>query len=353
MTKLVNNKSNINRYTQFLHQIIPEANESDFFSLLRHIDALCLSETRLGYAESPQDEPLRVGLEPYLKFATSTIERVEPSVDSSYFSLLINHFGLLGPNGPLPLNITEYAFEKLYHDDNPSLPLFLNFITHRLALFFYRAWADVQPTVSLDRIAGRKFEDYFASLIGSGPARFRKKGKVSDHVLYFLSGHFSRSNRDLEGLCKILSCYFNVPIKISENSFQWIKLDAGESLTLHNVVQKRTMQLSNFLGMATLGIQHSFRITMGPVDNGTYSLFLPEGLYCEQLIYLVERYLGLEFCWDLNLILAREDISGVWLGDYHRLGLSTWLGYYNDQHDCAALIFTPVKLKAFLQIKNA
>jgi type VI secretion system protein ImpH len=54
-------------------------------------------------------------------------------------------FGLLGPNGALPLHLTEYARERAQHHGDPTFQRFLDTLTHRFALLFYRAWAEAQP----------------------------------------------------------------------------------------------------------------------------------------------------------------------------------------------------------------
>ncbi len=88
--------------------------------------------------------------------------------NSALHEVSILSFGLFGPNGPLPVHLTEYARERIYHHQDTSLRAFADLFHHRLALLFYRAWADAQPTVSLDRADNRRFEDYLSSLIGMG-----------------------------------------------------------------------------------------------------------------------------------------------------------------------------------------
>ncbi len=60
-------------------------------------------------------------------------------------------FGLFGPNGALPLHLTELAYERRRQLDDHTIVDFLNVFQHRLISLFYRAWADSEPAVSLDR----------------------------------------------------------------------------------------------------------------------------------------------------------------------------------------------------------
>ncbi|WP_337030515.1 type VI secretion system baseplate subunit TssG [Pantoea agglomerans] len=324
----------------------------DFFSTLRHIDAVYGSKQRLGYASSSSEEPVRLGQIPYMNFATSTINEVSAIEKSDKWSLKINNFGLLGPNGPLPLHLTEFAYNRLNNHGEENIALFFDIFIHRTALLFYRAWADAQPTVSLDKCDNRKFEEYLSCLIGSGPARFRKPGKVHDHVMYALAGHLSRSNRDAEGLLKILSYYFNVPVKLVENTYEWIKISKENHFRLFSNETKNPSCLSDFMGIATPDTYLSLRIIFGPLDKETYSLFLPNKLWVEQLIYLVQRYLGTEFCWDLMLVMKREDIEGTTLGKKQQLGLSCWLNSDTPEWDRDDLVYCPCKNDDFVQIKS-
>ncbi len=79
-------------------------------------------------------------------------------------------FGLFGPNGPLPLHLTEYARERRRHHSDNTLSAFADLFHHRLILLFYRAWADAQSVNSLDRPDGHRFVDYVASLMNMGQA---------------------------------------------------------------------------------------------------------------------------------------------------------------------------------------
>ena len=61
------------------------------------------------------------------------------------------------PNGPLPMHLTEYARERLHHAGDPTLRRFLDIFHHRFLALFYRAWAQAQPHVNLDRPEDDRF----------------------------------------------------------------------------------------------------------------------------------------------------------------------------------------------------
>ncbi|HGY6023408.1 TPA: type VI secretion system baseplate subunit TssG, partial [Enterobacter asburiae] len=170
----------------------------DLFQLLRRIDAQGGERYPLGRAPLPKFEPLRIGQQPSMSFAPSTLAQVRQREESGLHEVSILSFGLFGPNGPLPVHMTEYARERIYHHQDTSLSAFADLFHHRLALLFYRAWADAQPTVSLDRADNRRFEGYLASLIGMGQPGQMNKGSLSSHARFTHAGHLTRHGRDPE-----------------------------------------------------------------------------------------------------------------------------------------------------------
>src|SRR5690606_12091405 len=120
---------------------------------------------------------------------------------------------LFGPNGPLPLHMTEYARGRLHHHGDDTLTAFADIFHHRLILLFYRAWADAQNTVSLDQ-DGQRFSRYLASLLHMGMDGQQSRDSIPDHAKYYMAGHLLRQTRNAEGLQQILQTYFAVPVKI-------------------------------------------------------------------------------------------------------------------------------------------
>ncbi|WP_345830323.1 type VI secretion system baseplate subunit TssG [Erwinia sp. HDF1-3R] len=313
----------------------------DLFQLLRRMDAQGGERYPLGRAPLPRHEPLRIGQEPSLAFAPATLASAAPRENSPLHDVSIFSFGLFGPNGPLPLHLTEYARERIYHHQDHSLSAFADLFHHRLTLLFYRAWADAQPTVSLDRADGRHFERYLASLIGMGQPGQLSKGSLSEHARYAVAGHLTRNGRDAEGLVKILRHYFKVPVTLAENLPHWLPIGQRERARLSAGRHMPRLGESAFLGVAVRDVQHKFRLALGPMSLAVYNRFLPGEPWAEQLRDWVRQYLGIEFVWDVRLILQAEDVKGVTLGGPSRLGLSCWLGKAAVPQPRSELLFSP------------
>ena len=123
----------------------------DFFYVLRRLEATHPHRPRLGVAARPADEPIRLGQEPLLDFAPAALSGVRPARDARPPVIEVRFLGLLGPNGPLPLHLTEYARDRMLHHGDTTFARFLDLINHRFLLLFYRAWAQAQPVTNLDR----------------------------------------------------------------------------------------------------------------------------------------------------------------------------------------------------------
>ncbi|CAB3669273.1 type VI secretion system baseplate subunit TssG [Achromobacter pestifer] len=294
----------------------------DLFHALRWIDAHSGARKPLGRDTVARYEPVRLRQEPSMAFAPSTVARVQAGHDGRPAEVTIYGFGLFGPNGPLPLHLTEHAHERMAHYGDRTLAAFADVFHHRLILLFYRAWADAQSTVSLDRKEAC-FTRYVASLLHMGEPSMRRRDAVLDHAKYFMAGHLVRQTRNPEGLKHILQSFFGLPVRIREFVPQWIRLEPEQRLGLGSAAG---LGRDTVLGVAVRDAQHKFRIEIGPLTLEDYTSFLPGGVRARQLMHWVRHYVGVELAWDVRPVLRAQDASGLTLGAPRPLGLSAWLG---------------------------
>ena len=292
------------------------------FNTLRWIDARAGARLPLGRDTVARNEPVRLRQEPSMAFAPSTLAAARPARAGRPPELSIYSFGLFGPNGPLPLHLTEYARERMHHYGDQTLSAFADIFHHRLILLFYRAWADAQSTVSLDRKEER-FTRYVASLLHMGMPSLLRRDTVMDHAKFYMAGHLVRQTRNPEGLKQILQNFFSVPVRIAEFVPQWIRLEPSQRLGLGSSLG---LGRDTILGTAVRDAQHKFRIELGPLGRAEYASFLPGGRRARQLLHWVRDYIGVELAWDVRPVLKRQDVRGVALGAAQPLGLSSWLG---------------------------
>ena len=120
--------SNCRRYFESL-QAAPH--EHDFFALLRRIESLRPEAPRFGRALRPALEPLRLGQKAELAFAVSALAGFEHGSIGAP-RLLVRFFGLFGPQGPMPLHLTEYVRERRRQHADPTPEHFFDIFHHRL-----------------------------------------------------------------------------------------------------------------------------------------------------------------------------------------------------------------------------
>lgn len=303
----------------------------DFFQALRRIDAQQPERPRLGSARRPQDEPIRLGQAPDLSFAPAALHALRRSAAGPAPRIEVRFFGLFGPNGPLPLHLTEYARERLLHHHDETLARFADLFHHRLLLLFYRAWAQAQATTSLDRPAEDRFADFVGSLIGIGTPALQHRDAVADHAKLHSSGWLVRQVRSAEGLESLLSDWLRRPVQVRPFAGAWMGLQPSERTTLGRRRAGRrnlTARLGRgaVLGATVWDRQHHFSIAVGPLDHPAFEALLPGGGALPGLVALVEQYVGDEFGWTLELGLRREQIRPARPGRHGRLGWDSWLG---------------------------
>jgi type VI secretion system protein VasG len=84
-----------------------------------------------------------------------------------------------------------------------------------------------------------------------------------------------------------------------------------------------------------------------PASAAQYRRFLPGGRDLPRLQALVRHWVGLEFAWDLRLVLARADVPRLSLGRAGQpLGHSSWLGRYTRDDDAGDLCIDVERVRA-------
>ncbi|MCE3605339.1 type VI secretion system baseplate subunit TssG [Massilia sp. P8910] len=297
--------------------------EHDLFALLRWIDARAGAAQPLGRTGHPAEEPVRLAQQASLAFAPASVAGLrEPEGRAPQLS--IYGFGLFGPNGPLPLHLTEYARERERMAADPTLVAFADLFHHRLMTLFYRAWADSQVTATLDRPGEARFDAHLASLLGMGLPAQKRPGAIGLHARYCQAGHLGRQSRNPEGLRAILRSYFEIPVKVIEHVTHWVRLADADRLALGHAGMG--LGQGSTLGVAVRDAQSRFRLVLGPLTLDDYQRFLPGGAHVAALVEWVDEFVGMDLSWDVQLLLADDQNPMAALSRMQPLGLSTWLG---------------------------
>jgi type VI secretion system protein ImpH len=319
-------------HLDFLRALEREPYRYDFFQTLRRIECLFADKPRLGQALRPVDEPLRLAQDVSMAFAPATIAAFLPGQDGRPPRLTQRFFGLLGPNGPLPLHLTDHIRERLLHHGDTTAARFFDLFHHRLLALFYRAWAQAQPTVSLDRPGADRFSFLVGALIGIGSPRLRNRDAAGDFAKLFHAGLLARQVRNADGLQALLSSFFRLPLRVEQFAGHWMTLPAGDRTRLGSGTAGARLGTGAVLGARVWDRQHKFRLRVGPLTLAQYEGFLPGGMALPQLVALVRQYLCFELDWDVQLVLRRAEVPRTRLGQFGRLGWTIWLGRARGEH---------------------
>ena len=306
----------------------------DFYRVMRLVDARHAHKPKLGTARRPVDEPVRLGQAVELAFAPTSLSDVTLEDRSGKPRIEVRFFGLFGPNGPLPLHLTGYVRERQKpwrkDRDDETLARFADMFHHRLLLLFYRAWAQAQPTVSLDRPNEDRFADYVGSTIGVGGKPWHDRDAAPDHARLAFAGLLSRQVRNADGLANLLSGYLGKPVRVEQFVGRWMPLLETERSRIGRRAASRRVSTSQLgvsavLGRSVFDRQHHFRVHIGPLSLAAFEALLPVGSALPALQALLKHYVGLELGWDLRLELDKAQVPACRPGRYGRLGWTTWL----------------------------
>lgn len=320
----------------------------DLFQAMRRIESAHADKPRLGDALRPGDEPIRFAEEASLTFAPAAISSLDRSVVPP--RLYQRVYGFLGPNGALPIHMTEYARERQLHHGDRTFAAFLNTLLHRFGLFFYRAWARANPVVNLDRPDQAPVVRHVGALFGMADPALRERDALGDFAKLHFVGRLARSVRDADGLEAWIRLQFGVPARVEQFSGHWMPLAREERSRLKKDGQSM-LGRGAVLGGSVWDVQHKFRIVIGPLEWAGFELLLPGGARLDQLQALVRQYVGFEFNWDLRLILRREEVP-VWrLGAREGVGLlgrTAWMSGRRQTGDADDLVMNVESIRRAL-----
>ncbi len=320
-----------------LERLAASPSAHGFYQTMRELEAITPERPRLGRSQRPRQDALRLAQEPSTIFASAALSSLEPGAEGRPSRLLVHFFGLFGPDGPLPLHLTDHARDRRRNHRDPSFQRFADIFHHRAMSLFWRAWADVRPTVSFDRPNEDRFQTYVGSLMGLGQDSLRNRDAMPDLTKLHFAGLFANQTRHASGLGAILSSFFTMPVQIECFIGAWLTMPKSDHSALGIDRRSGVLGESILLGASVWSRQNKFRIVIGPLSLAEYLRLLPGGQSFRRLIPIVRNYAGDTMLWDVNLVLRAEEIPRTVLGKQGRLGWTSWLHNKNNTQDAADL----------------
>lgn len=334
------------------HALIEQLRERpwdfDFFQAVRLLECAAPRWPRLGQAVTTRQELVRFGQYLSLGFAGSALQELETSERAGHpiHRLLVRFFGLTGPNGALPLRVTEFIRNRCRgtldadiegtkgqgadpHNfaspkDN-TLAAFLDIFHHRFLSLFYRAWAESRKTVDLDRPEGRRFSTRIGASFGLGSPAMRGRDCVPDDPKLAFAGHLSCQTRHAEGLRDIVQSYLGTRAQVESFVGHWLTLPDDSLCRVGESRRTGTLGQSVVVGRRMWDRQLKFRLRLGPMGFDDFQRFLPGGKSHSRLNSWVHLYNRREHSWDAQIVLKKEEVPATRLGQAGLLGWTTWV----------------------------
>ena len=308
----------------------------------------------IGGDGSPSKEAVRFLALPALSFPGQDIASLKEK--NEQWVMEVAFTGLTGPQAVLPEHYTRLLLERLRSRDS-ALRNFFDLFNHRVVSLFFRAWEKHYLPAQFDEHSHTAhdeeplFTQGLFALAGLGEPALRDRQSFPDAALLFYSGHFSNQRRTSEGLEQILSEYFNLPVEVQEFAGQWLRLERhhrsqlprrDQTQTAHNVLGS-----SIVIGERVWDVQSKFRVVLGPLQLKQFEQFLPSGDAYQPLLDLTRSFAGVEYDFDIVLVLKADQVPPCCLGDKNQpahLGWNTWLGSESCKDDVADAVFASATL---------
>jgi type VI secretion system ImpH/TssG family protein len=301
----------------------------DFFGLVRRLEKARPEQPRLGQAAHPRDENVRFGQVPFLRFPSSEIAEIVEGTTVNVDAVIMTYFfGLLGVNGPMPLDFTSYVFQRSYNQYDHAWRRFLDIIHHRMHVLFYRAFALNEQSISFDRSTDDPVIDIFKSFAGLPPDQVMAN-KKQERLFLGNPHHFGMRFKTRSALEDILRQVFRIHIEVKDFVIAPYDIPAENRAILGNpetAILGKNLQIGHSYYSAT----QKFEVRIGPVDYAVCQKLLPGTEGFDLMYQCTSLYLDRALDYDLTFTLNSASISMPRLGtNTARLG-GCWLGSLKD-----------------------
>jgi type VI secretion system protein ImpH len=333
-------------------RLLDEPQAYDFFQAVRLLEQLLPDRAPVGEFADPGGEVVRFATPSTVAFPASQIQSLEEGEGDAPAHMVVNFFGLVGPQGALPLDYTLYAARRERAGDY-ALKDFIGLFEHRLISLFYRAWTKSHAALGTssstrdgasERAADRS-EDWLTrqllSIVGMATPGLHGRQAIADETLLYYAGLLSVPSRPAVALEQLVSDYFDVPCEVEQFVGAWYPLQTSAQTALGD--ESAGLGVGAVAGDEIWDQQGRVRIRLGPLTRSRYDEFLPGGASHTSLQALTRFFGNDQFDFEIQLVLARDEAPLFRLGADDTplpLGWVTWLRTVPLDRDPDDALFT-------------
>lgn len=337
----------------------------DFFQAVRLLERLRPNRARVGRDARPEREAVRFRAHNSLAFPASPIQGLEspdgrapdPAELDGPVVARVNHFGLTGPMGALPLPYTELLVRLPEPNETPrAVADFLDVFNHRLVAMLYRAWERNRPLLGHEDGTLGAFRAWLLAPLGLRDPDSRRAAtigaSVPEEALLWLAPLFADRRRSLHSLVAALRDQFEETVVVEQFHPRRLRLPVEERSRLGSA----ELGVSTILGESVPDATSTILIRVGPLDLARHLEFQPGGPAWRRLAGLVRLFLDDQLDFAVQLVLRRQDVPGCRLGGDEAqdqgggnglgaLGRSTWLRAGPAEEDDDQAVFRAWELE--------
>lgn len=330
-------------------KIVEEGHLFDFFQLVHLLERWRDPAVPLGRVGPYRDEALRLRPDDSLTFPPSDIRRVETPRDSDRhdhdkgepfpihwdYRIIVHFMGLYGSSAPTPVYLTELIGST--DVEAAELTDFLDLFNHRILSLFWRAWLKYRYPFRWEPGGEDEVSGQLLSYIGLEDREARRRTGLPTGKLLRYLGLLALRTRPPVGLRLMISDFFGgVETRIEERVFRWVAVPPEGRNRLGEA--NATLGADLTVGERVPDRSGKLRVSLGPLHFEEYLGFLPGTSRFRELCALVRLWVGDRFEFDIELVVRREEIPELRMGEgsVARLGWTSWAtsapGLATDPH---------------------
>jgi type VI secretion system protein ImpH len=283
-----------------------------------------------GLSEEQLYDQVEFQANPSLGFPGSDVDRVQFFEEHGELRarMRFNLIGLFGASSPLPAFYGEQALGDT-EEGNPTRA-FLDVFHHRLQRLMLPIWRKYRYNASFQSGARDAFSEQLFSLVGLGGVQIRESQDLNWKRLLPYLGLLSLRAHSAALVESVLRYYFKHEELLIE---QCIERQVQVLDDQQNRLGEANSALGEdlVLGETVRDRSGKFRIHINHLDWQRFHEFLPIGEGYQPLCALVRFTLRDPLDYDVRLVLRREEIRELCIGEENacRLGWTSWLGHEN------------------------
>lgn len=321
-----------------------------FFKAVSLIENLFPGKRPLGKTLTPDEEPVHFSSKIGLSFPASDISKIEHSKEEKPVDMEVAFMGLIGPSGVLPHWYNEQAVERVHNKDF-TLKAFYDIFNHRLISLFYLAWKKHKLSANYLPGSKDKISSCFLNLVGLGtPELIGMLGLPDKSMVYYFSGLLSRPVVSAVTIESTIGYFANTTVNVQQFVEQLLPI-SQEDQTQIGMVNSQ-LGVNAICGDYFYENKSKFRVKMGPMGYSNFQRLLPSGDMLGSTFSLVKYMVGIEYEFDVTLMLKREEVPPCILGQESPspplLGWTTWVkakGVIPQEDPCVTIGERDLKTK--------